>query len=201
MDDQTHYEVLDIRRDATVQEVARAYQIARATYEPGSNAAYSLLSEEESAEWLRKVENAYAVLGDDQLRREYDARLRAADITQPSASPRRPEPPPPPPLVPRTAADATLDLDDGDEPADGVYDGEALRLRRLRLGIELEEIAHITKIGLAYLRFIEGNRYDALPPSVYLRGFLREIARCLRLDPKLVVDTYMIKRDATTAAG
>jgi curved DNA-binding protein CbpA len=201
MDDQTHYAVLDIRRDATPQDVVRAYQIARATYEPGSNAAYSLLTDEESAEWLRRVENAYAVLSDAQLRREYDARLRTVDITGAHEGHRRTiAPPAPPPRDLRPAPEPSVALDEGDEPDDGVYDGEALRRIRMRLGIEIEEIANITKIGPAYLRFIEANRYDALPQSVYLRGFLREIARCLRLDPKLVAETYMKKKDTAAAS-
>ena len=199
MDDQTHYAVLDIARDASAEEVARAYQIARATYEPGSNAAYSLLTDEESAEWLRRVDDAYAVLGDEQRRREYDARLRAADITDPRPDARPRLEPARAPAPMRPPVEPSVSLEEIEEPEDGIYDGEVLRRARMRLGIELEEIAHITKIGLSYLRFIEGNRYDALPPNVYLRGFLREIARCLRLDAKAVVETYMRKKDAPPA--
>ena len=42
-----------------------------------------------------------------------------------------------------------------------------------------------------YLRLIEANQFSELPAPVYLRGFLREFAKALRLEPGLVVDSYM----------
>jgi flagellar biosynthesis protein FlhG len=59
--------------------------------------------------------------------------------------------------------------------------GAALRAERLRLGQALEAIAARTKIRLAYLQAIEEERFDLLPPPVFLRGFVREFAACLGL--------------------
>ena len=50
--------------------------------------------------------------------------------------------------------------------------------------------ATITKINDQHLRSIEANQYDVLPAPVYLRGFLKQIARCLSLDPARVADSY-----------
>jgi curved DNA-binding protein CbpA len=208
--DQNFYEVLEILSEATPQDVERAYRIARATYQPASTATYSLFSDDENAEILQRIEEAYAVLSDARMRREYDARLRREGVSrhaQPASSaPVAVVEPPPLPLHATGApgADAPeetemqpvrrtpdFSLDEPDEPADGVYDGPALRRVRIRHGIELDEIAERTKINESHLASIEQNRYETLPSGVYLRGFLREYARCLKLDPKAVADSYM----------
>jgi len=199
-DEQTHYEILELPLEASSQHVERAYRVARATYQPGSAATYSLLSDEESAEMLRKVETAYAVLSDARLRKEYDTRLRTMGQTlRAVAAPV--EPRPGPTLADRIASEPRAELEDIAPPEDGVYDGEVLRRMRMSRGIELEEIAHLTKISRGHLQNIEADRYDLLPAPVYLRGFLREIARCLRLDPQLVADSYMGKQQAHKAGG
>ena len=57
--------------------------------------------------------------------------------------------------------------------------------------MEVEDISGWTKINEMYLRFIEANHYDDLPALVYVRGFLKEYAKYVHLDPKLVADTYL----------
>jgi len=198
MDEQTHYEVLEVPMDASPQQIARAYRIARATYQPGSTAAYSLLSEEETAEVLRRVEGAYAVLSDERLRREYDGRLRMAGMLDRAVPAMVPQPEVQPRPV-RRVLEPRIELEEPVLPEDGIYDGDVLRRIRMSRGIELEEVSHITKIGPEYLASIEANRYDMLPPMVYVRGFLREIARCLKLDPRVVVETYTQKAQAGSA--
>jgi flagellar biosynthesis protein FlhG len=199
--EQNFYEVLEVSPEATLQEIERAYRIARATYQPSSVATYSLWSEAETGEILRRVEEAYVVLSDARLRREYDARLRrdgAGAPARPAREPARTAPASPPlpgwtPLAPQQASTPALELDDLAEPPDGVYDGRALRRIRLSRGIELEEISAVTKINETYLRYLEEDRYPELPAPVYVRGFLREYARYLRLDPRRVTESYMTR--------
>jgi flagellar biosynthesis protein FlhG len=81
-------------------------------------------------------------------------------------------------------------LADGLDPEDGIYDGAVLRRIRMSLGIELAEVASRSKISLEHLQSIEEDRFDALPPPVYVRGFVREMARCLGLDPNAVSKSY-----------
>ena len=211
--DQNLYEVLEVTPETPLREVERAYRIARSTYHPSSAATYSIYSEEESAAILRRVEEAHAVLSDARLRREYDARLRREGVGD------RPRPlgggppdaahggfgareiaPRGPVVHARERMSATLseslpppevDLDELFEPEDGIYDGAVLRRIRMGRGVEIEEIAAMTKIADLTLQFIESNRYHELPTPVYLRGFLRAIATCLRLQPQRVADTYM----------
>jgi flagellar biosynthesis protein FlhG len=202
LDEQTHYEVLEIPADAPPAHIERAYRIARATYQPTSAATYSLLTEEEVAEALRRVEGAYAVLSDARLRKEYDARLRLAgmfDRANRAAQPPAPRQGSGRPI--HRSLEPSGPVDEAMEPEDGVYDGEVLRRIRMGRGIELEEVANITKIGMAHLRNIEANRYELLPAQVYLRGFLREIARCLRVDATAAVESYMLKLQAQVGSG
>jgi flagellar biosynthesis protein FlhG len=200
--EQNYYEVLEVSPEATLQEIERAYRIARATYQSTSVATYSLWSEAETMEILRRVEEAYAVLSDARRRREYDARLRR-DGGPPPARPARdaavraPVAPPLPGWTPGPAASApALELDLPGEPEDGVYDGRALRRIRMSRGVELEEIASVTKINETYLRYLEEDRYLDLPAAVYVRGFLREYARYLKLDPRRVTESYMARAGA-----
>jgi hypothetical protein len=109
---------------------------------------------------------------------------------EPEPSP-RPLPPAPPPLPP-----ADLGV-----PPDGVYDGAILQRVRVSRGIELEEVSGVTKINANYIRYIEGNRYELLPAPVYVKGFVREIARALRLDPVRVSETYMARYRQSTGKG
>ena len=77
--EQSHYEVIEAPLDGTPQQIERAYRIARSTYQPSSAATYSLFSAEDSAAILRRIDEAYAVLSDARLRREYDARLGGSE--------------------------------------------------------------------------------------------------------------------------
>jgi hypothetical protein len=213
LSEQNYYDALDVSSDATLQEIERAYWIARSTYQSDSVATYSLFSDQENAEILRRVEEAYAVLSDARMRREYDARLRressgestparlapAPRIHEPEADPERPveaEPEaevaslqPPVRVKPRVTIEPSLD--ENLDPDDGVFDGPVLRRIRMSRGVELEEICGVTKISELYLQFLEENRYHDLPAAVYVRGFVKEYAKCLRLDPLQVANTYM----------
>ena len=44
---------------------------------------------------------------------------------------------------------------------------------------------------MPHLRNIEDEHFRALPALVYVRGFLVEYARYLKLDPRPVVTTYL----------
>ncbi len=198
--EQNYYELIEAPLDGTPQQIERAYRIARSTYLPNSGATYSLFSAEDCAAILRSIDEAYAVLSDSRLRRDYDARLGRTETAAPPST-REPRADLPKPLEPvrerrsepvaaRPSARPELDVENGLGPENGVFDGEVLRRIRVSLGIELEEISVITKINDQQLRSIEANHYDALPAPVYLRGFLKQIARCLSLDPARVADSY-----------
>ena len=89
--------------------------------------------------------------------------------------------------------------------------GAELREERLHQHLTLEGIAEQTKIRRAYLQAIEEERFADLPAAVFVRGFLREYARCLGLPGDEVMRQYMkryhdwqesrLQPPATGAAG
>lgn len=68
--------------------------------------------------------------------------------------------------------------------------GSQLREVRESLGIQLEEAANVTRIGKNYLNAIEGDMFDKLPSSAYVKGFLRVYAGFLGLSGDEVVAKY-----------
>jgi len=68
--------------------------------------------------------------------------------------------------------------------------GKHLKAERELRNLSLEEIAKFTKIRENFLRAIEEDRYELLPPAVYVKGFLTIYAKYLDLDPYDVVLRY-----------
>jgi transcriptional regulator with XRE-family HTH domain len=92
---------------------------------------------------------------------------------------------------PELDADVEIDVADGAGRATDtlvpLHDperlGEWLRQARLRRGQSLDEIERTTRIGRGYLEALEAERYEVLPAPAYVRGFARNYARALGLDP------------------
>lgn len=80
------------------------------------------------------------------------------------------------------------------------FTGTLLRKVRESQGIDLAEISTSTKITAAHLTALEEERYDELPAEVYVRGFVQQLARQLKLDPAQVVKTYMRRMREALAA-
>jgi len=72
-----------------------------------------------------------------------------------------------------------------------VYSGNALRLTREVLNVDLQEIALTTGIPRRHLKNLELEKYNLLPPGGYMRIYLTRYAEYLSLDVKRVVDEYM----------
>lgn len=60
--------------------------------------------------------------------------------------------------------------------------GETLRRERLRLNLDLEQVARETKINLKLLQAIENEDFSKLPGGVFTKSFVRQYARLLGLD-------------------
>jgi flagellar biosynthesis protein FlhG len=189
----SHYEVLEVAPDSSPEELERAYRLARATYAEDSLAVYSIFGEEDSSALRERIELAYRVLTDSQQRTVYDTSLDsevaredeikiALDLAVEDEA--VPQPPP-------EVAREVTEFDAFEEEDGGRIDGAWLRRFRLRLGVEIERIAAVTKINPTYLRYIEDERFQDLPAPVYVRGFVSAYARCIGLDPGRVVSAYM----------
>ncbi len=64
------------------------------------------------------------------------------------------------------------------------FDGKALRRVREARGISVAEIVSETNIRSWYIESMEAERFDALPAAIYLKGFLKQVAQYLGLDPE-----------------
>lgn len=183
--EQTHYEILELTPDATADQIERAYRVARSTYSADSLATYSVYDDNELSALQERIELAYAVLSDETRRIEYDA------ARGPGGGARI-----------ELALSFADEDDHGLENApeirgfeesveDGPIDGARLRRWRIARGIEIDRVASTTKISASYLRSLEEERFDALPATVYVRGFLTAYVRAVGLDAERIVPHYM----------
>jgi flagellar biosynthesis protein FlhG len=177
--EQDHFEILEIAPDASREEVERAYRLARATYADDSLAGYSVFGEGDAQ---------------DESRRAYVESLRAEGSFTGVLPPLVEEP---------TQVDALPSADDLGEAEEesGEFDGARLRRSRMRCGMEIEDIAGITKVNPIYLRSIEEERFSELPAAVYVRGFVSAYASCLGLDARRVAASYVRRLEEERGAG
>ena len=75
--------------------------------------------------------------------------------------------------------------------------GETLQLARERKGVDLYRAERDTKIRLRYLSALEDGAYDELPPPVYTKGFLRNYAIYLGLDPDEILERWRDEMDCS----
>src|SRR5687767_4607380 len=77
--------------------------------------------------------------------------------------------------------------------------GEALRTERERLGLTIEQAAEETRIREKFLRALENGDYQTLPGAVYTKGFLRNYAEYLKLDPDALIQQFQSERGTPDA--
>ena len=68
--------------------------------------------------------------------------------------------------------------------------GRYLREERELRNLSLEEVSKSTRIGKQFLNAIEEDRYELLPPAIYVKGYLAAYSRYLGLDPNDTVLRY-----------
>ena len=186
IEEQTYYEILEVSSNATVREIQKAYEHAKETFQADSLAVYSLFSEEDVKKIRAVIEEAYRVLMDDTLRKQYDElhfqaiesqKLeKSLDIEE---SPREKKAP------------SLIFTDLAADMREGEYRGKALKVIREEMGIDLKTISQETKINMRILQWIEEEVVEKLPTLVYLKGFLRAYAQCLGLDSQKVIEEYL----------
>lgn len=68
--------------------------------------------------------------------------------------------------------------------------GELLRKTREEKGLSFAQVEEVTKIRSGFLQALEEEDYDRLPAPAYVKGFLRNYALYLDLDPQEVLSLY-----------
>jgi curved DNA-binding protein CbpA len=72
-----------------------------------------------------------------------------------------------------------------------LFDGVFLKEIREYKNVNLIRMAEMTKVSKTYLRYIEEENFDSLPASVYVRGFVYQYAKSLKLNPELVANSFL----------
>lgn len=76
---QNYYEVLNISRYASQEDIRKAFEICKNTFQAGSLATYSLYSDEENQEIFELISKAYETLRNPAMRRDYDSFLSGSE--------------------------------------------------------------------------------------------------------------------------
>jgi flagellar biosynthesis protein FlhG len=190
---QNHYEILGLHPGATEEEVRRAQRRARRIYSPNSSTIVGIVPDAEVNEALKRIDKAHATLVDPEKRHLYDQNLFSEEIVEEEED------------SSSSFASAVLEgvmeetkttpleplpeMPQIDENT--IFSGAMLQAVRQALGVDLQDIAERTKISKTYLRAIEEEDYVAAPAPVYLRGFVKTLAKDLKLEPEQVARTYM----------
>jgi flagellar biosynthesis protein FlhG len=169
--------VLEVERGATDEEIRRAFKRMKDIYAPDALCCYGLFDAAAMSTLRARLEEAYDVLLDPARRRPYELSVFPPD-PEPNRVPtdlRPDEDRPPPPVI----------------TPDTEYTGALLRAVRESQGIDVRDISQRTKIGRPYVMAIEADDFGSLPAPVYVRGFVTEVAKFLRLDAAQVSRTYV----------
>lgn len=70
------------------------------------------------------------------------------------------------------------------------FTGELLKKIREYKNITIERLADMTKVSPMNIRYIESEDFTKLPASVYVRGFVYQYAKCLKLKPEPVANSF-----------
>ena len=88
IDELDHYELLEITRGATPAEIDRAYRNAQTVYAEGSLALYSVFDRLDAQTIRSRLDEAYRVLSDPELRSTYEEALPESEAPNPAIDPR-----------------------------------------------------------------------------------------------------------------
>ncbi len=236
IEDKNYYEILEIPTTSTQEEIHQAYIRSRNAYAGESAALYSLLTEEDCANILSAIEEAYSVLGAPEKRTQYD-RARGfgehvhhrpaptsslADLISQSNETnshsyqkdqvsahdlkreefRKQEFQYSSIQNKSTASRAeayskfSLDYPVNEEMEQEIentteFTGSFLQRIREYKKVSVERMAEMTKVSKTHIRNIESDNYSKLPAFVYVRGFVFQYAKCLKLNPDLVCKSYL----------
>lgn len=203
--EQNYYDLLGVSPKASFEEVQSAYDEAVSIYSNDSIPTYSLFTQKEREQILTRLVDAYKILTNSQLRKEYNQILMEKGELSPQeigfSSPEKA-------AVPKgklkevsvesliqeeqsenlnQAYDSTLDLFNGYTSVTG----KNIKMVRLAREMTLEEVYRKTNIPKQTLEDIEEEHFEKLPALVYLKGFLKAYADALTVNQAQMVDGYV----------
>lgn len=214
-----YYDVLEIEPNANPQQIEQSYIRARNAYSGDSVALYSLMTRDECEAILSQIEEAYAVLGFPEKRREYD-RLRG--FNQGGFAPMQPvegqytyqslDSRPKDAVqyedfgsnlsearVSKISAQKKFGLEYEEKPEmeakireSSEFNGPFLKEIREYKGVTPDRMSEMTRISKTHLMAIENEDIAKLPADVYVRGYVYQYAKVLKLNPETVATSYLL---------
>lgn len=201
-----YYEILEVDSKATQAQIRDAYQKLKNTFRTDNNALYSMMTNEDIHQWMSKIEEAYHVLSDMELKANYDQRrgVFSHDAPAPVFNLNRTPPmqkqqtedlliapitdSPTNPFISNSSKEEALTEAINQEQQ---WRGAFIRKSREIQRLSLEDLSQKTKISKSHLQAIEDESFDRLPAIVYLRGFLMQISKTLKIPQEPVVASYL----------
>jgi len=72
-----------------------------------------------------------------------------------------------------------------------VITGKDLRQLRESRRMSLQTIADLTRINIKYLQYLEEDQHGKLPHTVFIRSYLLQYAKTLKLDAEQLLSAYL----------
>ncbi len=199
------YEILGIPLNASYFEIRQAYKEELSIYDEDSVISSAFFSDDERDGVLKKIEEAFVTLIDDNKRGKYDRALVDAGIADVSILSKKGQKKPIPLFQMGRSAEynALVErvkkrVEEKDVTAISteilskeVISGNDLKRLRESIGITLEEVFEVARIRKSFLRAIEEDQFEELPPMVYLKSFLKSYAELLQVDVQKIVEGYI----------
>ncbi|MBT3234584.1 MAG: DnaJ domain-containing protein [Bdellovibrionales bacterium] len=211
--EKNYYKILEVSEKATAQEIRQGYLKTKHAYAANGLALYSLMSDDECEKMLELVEEAYSILGDQERRSKYN-QARGIDNTLAEESFSTTDTSSTSPSsthsssgrgqssghvnISKMVAEKRYLLDYQEDPAfeqeieqQVDFTGQFLKRIREYKNVDIPRMSDMTKVSKTYLINIEEENVDGLPVPVYIRGFVYQYAKCLKLNPTLVATSYI----------
>ena len=77
--------------------------------------------------------------------------------------------------------------------------GELLKAERIKKKLSLDDVSIDTKIQKKYLKAIEESNYNQLPAVTFVKGFIQNYAKAIKLNPKTMLAIF--RRDFSQDAS
>jgi cytoskeleton protein RodZ len=87
-------------------------------------------------------------------------------------------------------------LDNAEPRTEGIVPGIALRAARAAQNLSVADVARQLKLSVGQIEALEAGAFDRLPGPVFVRGFIRNYARLLKIDPDGILRFIESDREA-----